>query len=132
MKLNFKRLMAMFLSIMMVVGMLPTMVFAEETAIVDPVSVEADDASALSTDTGDTSTEDEPTPVTSDPEQTVQTTKEVATKAELSAAIAAAQDGDTIVLTADIDITVLGERLGKSWVGIGTEEIPFTEEDKTE
>ncbi|MBQ8574965.1 MAG: hypothetical protein IJ447_02830 [Clostridia bacterium] len=30
------------------------------------------------------------------------------------------------VLTADIDITVLGERLGKSWVGIGTEEIPFT------
>ena len=30
------------------------------------------------------------------------------------------------VLTADIDITVLGERLGKSWVGIGTAEIPFT------
>ncbi len=30
MKLNFKRLMAMFLSIMMVVGMLPTMVFAED------------------------------------------------------------------------------------------------------
>ncbi len=30
------------------------------------------------------------------------------------------------VLTADIDITVLAERLGKSWVGIGTAEIPFT------
>ena len=30
MKLNFKRLMAMFLSIMMVVGMMPTMVFATE------------------------------------------------------------------------------------------------------
>ncbi len=30
------------------------------------------------------------------------------------------------VLTADIDITVLAERLGKSWVGIGTADIPFT------
>jgi hypothetical protein len=33
MKLNFKRLMAMFLSIIMVVGLLPTMVFAEDAAI---------------------------------------------------------------------------------------------------
>jgi len=35
MKLNFKRLMAMFLSIMMVVGMLPTMVFANEIDLND-------------------------------------------------------------------------------------------------
>lgn len=30
------------------------------------------------------------------------------------------------VLTADIDITILAKPLGKSWVGIGTTEIPFT------
>ena len=40
--------------------------------------------------------------------------------------ITAAEPDAKAVLTADIDITVLSSRLGKTWVGIGTEEIPFT------
>ena len=40
--------------------------------------------------------------------------------------ITAAEPNAKAVLTADIDITVLAERFGKTWSGIGTADIPFT------
>lgn len=40
--------------------------------------------------------------------------------------ITAAKPDAKAVLTADIDITVLASTLKKTWVGIGTEDIPFT------
>lgn len=50
MKLNFKRLMAMLLSVMMVVGMLPTAVFATETDGTEPASESTVVASVNGTD----------------------------------------------------------------------------------
>ena len=97
MKLNFKRLMAVLLSIMMIVGMMPMSVFATDIDLNDPdqsqwledlfgsgdtVNVTLGHTVSVSTIDGD--------------DKTV-----VTTYATLAEAFAAAQDGDTVKLIAD-------------------------------